>query len=270
MASVLTTWILLAIIVNGIMASVVSSHAKQNGKDGYFWIVFFLGIIGVLLYVADMAGSNNAPQSPGKSTRQTGRVDAPVGVTRNTGATRNDSNAARKDVREELYQESNTLAEEGAEVAASAVYDCLKEVEDATPEYFFERVYPVYPAGYDSKEDWWEEGISPRLQTYPGVLTPEPNQENWMHDSSRDINRYSRDTEEERPADTWMAGPDSDFMHRELGELVRGLHVEITDGETNGKYFVNENGIRAESHTVVANVGKEWDALAQAYLKSYY
>lgn len=246
--------LLIWLVFNTILASVVSSHAKKNGLSGYFWIVFLFGIVGVLLYVADMAGSSQS------DSNSKGRKN-------------------RGDLRTELYEENKTLKEEGAAVAVSAVYDYLTIEGEAKPEYFTERIYPVYPAGYDSKSEWWGDCISPELRSLSEVEPPTAERDTWAHLPTLERRKHQESQTDAgsvdenagtASVDNWITSPDSDFMHQELGERGRGLYVRVTDGDKDGSFFVKGEGVKPESHTVEAKHGTDWVTDAVSYLERRY
>lgn len=246
--------LLVWLVLNTLLASVVSSHAKENGLSGYFWIVFVFGIIGVLLYVADMAGKGNQDSTA-------------------------ESRKTRSDLRTELHEENKTLEEEGEMVAVSAVFDYLKMKGEAKPEYFIERIFPVYPAGYDSENEWWNDCISPELRSVYGVEPPTAERNSWAYLPTLDRSnpqgsRTDTDSDDENAAEAsaenWMTSPDSDFMHQELGERGRGLYVTVTDGDKDGGFFVKGGSVKPESNTVEAKLGNEWVSDATSYLERQY
>jgi len=172
----------------------------------------------------------------------------------------------REELRSNLRAENRTLREEGREVALSAVYDHLEMVGSATADDIIDHVYPVYPAGYGSAETWWGEWIAPELETFPDIRPPTGDGGAWVHrgaagragDGSRGA------------ADNWITAPDSDFMHREVGSTARGLHVEVSDDEADGRFFVDGDSITPESHSVRARNGEDWTEDAKAYLREHY
>ncbi|MCD2204749.1 hypothetical protein [Halobacterium sp. KA-6] len=224
------------LLINTIIAVIVSKHAAKRGHTGYFWIVFFLGVIGVLLYVADVAGSNQNAEA-GQHTRRSKQKSG-------SGGTR-------------------TIEEEGSEVAVSAVYDELEAVGEAGPDYFIEHIYPVYSAGYNSGTRWWKDCISPRLKSYSEIEPPENEGDAWTH-------RRTKARNENSATDSWKTSPDTDFMHKELGDRSRGLYVEVTDGEKDGGFFVKEDGVTAVSYKVESENGEKWVANAKSYLQGVY
>ncbi|MDL0128407.1 hypothetical protein ACOZ32_11870 [Halobacterium sp. MBLA0001] len=225
------------LFINTIIAIIVSNHASKNGRSGYFWIVFFLGIIGVLLYVADMAG---------------GQQGTPKGQRTNRGRGNQPGNRGRR-----------SIEEEASKHAVSAVYNELKSVGQAEPAYFIEHIYSVYPAGYESGMRWWRECIVPELKSFSDIEPPTDGGHTWTHTQA--ITR-----EKTSSSDSWQTIPDTDFMHQELGERGRGLLVEVKDGGKEGGFFVRDGDVTPESYKLESEYGTTWVGKAKSYLRKVY
>lgn len=229
-------WILAVpiLLFNFFVALIVDGHAKKRGHKGYFWLVFFLGVIGVLLYVADSPPSATSAES--STTKR---------------------------------EKSKSLEEQGAEHSVKSVYKSLKEVGEAPPDYFKENVFPVYPAGYTSEDDWWIECISPKLQKYPDIISPKNDDDNWGYrpKSTKESNRKdSKQNADER----WVTVPGSPFMHRELGERGRGMLIEVTDEEKAGNFYIKDEMVSPESYVISSRNGDEWVSQVKSYLEEQY
>ncbi|MCF2164707.1 MULTISPECIES: hypothetical protein [Halobacterium] len=231
--------LLVYVIVNLIIATVVSFHAAKRGKSGYFWIVFFLGIIGVLLYVADMSGADTSERGANSAAYSGGS------------------------------HETKSIREKGERDSLSAVYDELQAVGEADAEHFIEHVYPVYPAGYGSGEKWWQEFVSRELGSFSGVEPPTQHQVTWIHRPTVNQRRGSGSARSASTPDSWQTHPDAEFMHREIGSRARGLYVEVSDGDRTGKFFV-DGTVRAESPQLKSDHGEDWVSEARSYLRSAY
>lgn len=234
--------ILVGLVVNTIIAAIVSSHAKENGQGGYFWLVFFLGIIGVLLYVADVAGSDSSGSQSKKSDWKSTQAETGYGD---------------KQIEE-------------ADPAVSAVYDKIKTVGEAKPKYFIDRIYPAYPSGFDSSQKWWDNYIAPELELFQDVESPTDNRDTWVHNYSRKRHSSSTSQNDESSSESWMTTPDTEFMHREIDNRDRGLYVEVTDGEKEGNFFVNDGKVSMKSYKVETENGEEWTSKAVSYLRESY